>query len=56
MEKENKVLTDNELKEVCRMVSFILEMMIDNFESWKDTPWEGRTIKQCKKFLADFDK
>ncbi len=44
------------LSEVIEDVKCVLEMAEDNFSSWADTPEEGRTIRQCKKFLTDFAK
>lgn len=44
------------LPEVICDIENILDMAEDNFENWRDTPYEGRTIRQCKKFLADFKK
>lgn len=44
----------NTLPEVISDIENILEMAEDNFESARETPDEYKTIRQCKKFLADF--
>lgn len=43
------------LPEVIEDIKDILQMAEDNYENARETPEEYRTIKQCKKFLADFD-
>lgn len=37
-------------------IKIVLEMAEDNFSSVKETPEEYRTIRQCKKWLKDFDR
>lgn len=54
-EEEDQTELDT-LPNVIEDIKDILEMAEDNFESVKETPYEYRTIKQCEKFLADFDK
>ena len=53
---ENQTAELDSLSEVIEVIKDILEIAQDNYESARETPEEYRTIIQCKKFLADFDK
>lgn len=44
------------LPEVRRDIKIVLEIAEDNFVTVRDTPEEYRTIRQCKKWLADFGR
>ena len=44
------------LEEVRRDIKIVLEIAEDNFVTVRDTPDEYRTIRQCKKWLADFGR
>lgn len=55
-EGEDDTATNDTLPIVIQDIKDILEIAEDNYESIKETPDEYRTIKQCKKFLADFDR
>ena len=42
------------IEEVRNDIQIVLEMAIDNCDSAKESPYEYRTIQQCKKWLKDF--
>ena len=41
-------------EQVKRDIEIVLEMAEDNFITARDTPEEYRTIRKCRKWLADF--
>ena len=44
----------DQIDEVRNDIEIILEMAEDNFITVSETPYEYRTIRQCRKWLSDF--
>lgn len=44
------------IEDVIEDIKIVLEMAEDNFITVRETPNEYRTIRQCKKWLKDFNK
>ena len=45
---------DESFEAVAKDIKYILNMAEDTYISARETPYEYRTIKQCKKWLKDF--
>lgn len=55
-EAEMGYVIDESIDAVIRDIEIVLEIAEDNFVTVAETPYEYRTIRQCKKWLADFRK
>lgn len=53
-ESEMNEAIDESISAVANDIRIVLEMAEDNFVSAAETPYEYRTIRQCKKWLSDF--
>lgn len=53
-EADNGDAIDESIEAVRKDIEIILEMAEDNFITVSETPYEYRTIRQCKKWLRDF--
>lgn len=55
-EAENGDVIDESIDAVIRDIEIVLEIAEDNFVTAAETPYEYKTIRQCKRWLADFRK